>query len=222
MASIQDAINQAKDAAQDMVKDTGASAPATIEGHVTNTGQVQTFQKPTMKSVKASTGLLPRSTLYLKPTEFGFRIGKNKDLIQDFVAELDMTENKGFMLKHTIRYGKPAQYLSSYDGVACNKGGSWHDALMKAKMATPDAEPYFAAELKLVLKEPLKLKEETIAAGTIIGYDTSAPSRFSDWEDFYETAFDAGVLDQVIDVKVSAKEINHNGNNWGTVALEML
>jgi len=227
MASIQDAINQASAAAEKMAADESqaAATPGTdlIEGNVNSNGHAVTFAKPSMKSVQAATGLLPRSTLYLKPTEYGFRVGKNKDLIQDFEAELDMNEGRGFQLKHTVRFGNPAQYLSSYDGVTCNKGGSWHDALMKARQASGgNAEPYFAAEIKLTLTKDIKLKEETIPAGTIIGYDTSAPSRFSDWSDFYEAMDDQGKTDQVIKVNVIAKEIEHNGNNWGTVSFELV
>lgn len=224
MASIQDAINNATDAAAGMVADDAVKSAGTdiIEGHVSPAGQVTTFAKPSMATVAASSGLLPRNTLYLKPTEFGMKIGKNKDMLQDFEAEINLAEDAGFQLKHTIRFGNPAQYLSSYDGVTCNKGGSWHDALMKARMASPNAEPYYAAEIKLTLTKELKLKDEVLKAGTIIGYDTSAPSRFSDWSDFFEEAAKAGVVGQTVGVKVVAREINHNGNTWGTVAFELL
>lgn len=228
MASIQDAINQAQNAAADMAAsqaaahDNSGTGTDIIEGHVNPAGQVQTFSKPSMKTVQATTGLLGRNTVFLKPTEFGLQVGKEKkNLVESFEAYLDLTEETGFRLKHTIRFGNPAQYLSSYDGVTCNKGGSWHDALMKAKMAAPDAEPYFAAEIKLELAEELALNKETFPAGTTIGYDTSAPSRFSDWSDFWEAAVAAGVVDQRVKVKVIGKEISHNGNNWGTVAFEL-
>lgn len=226
MASIQDAINQAQEHAAGVVANeaAAATAPGTdiVEGYANPAGQVQTFAKPTMTSVAASTGLLPRSTLYLKPTEFGMKIGKNKDMLQDFEAEILLVDDEGFQLKHTIRFGNPAQYLSSYDGVSCNKGGTWGDALAKARMASPDAAPYYAAEIKLVLTKDLKLKEETLKAGTIIGYDTSAPSRFSDWSDFWDAAVKAGAAGKAAKVKVVSREINHNGNNWGTVAFELI
>ena len=223
MASIQDAINQAQGAAEKMAAAEAASAGnEVVEGYVTPAGQVQTYQAPSLSSFSAAKGLLPRNTLYLKPTEFGFRIGKNKDMIQEFVAELDLNENVGIMPKWTVRFGNPAQYLSSYDGVTCNKGGSWSDAVIKARMAQPDAEPYPAAEVKLTLVKPLKLKEETLEAGTVIGYDTSSPSRYSDLSDFIDEATKEGVMGQVVKVKVIAREINHNGNNWGTVAFELM
>lgn len=225
MASIQDAINQAQDAAAQMAATENAAqenTPAVIEGHVSPGGTVTTYQAPSLSTFSAQKGLLPRNTLYLKPTEFGFRIGKNKDMVQEFVAEIDLTEGEGIQPKWTVRFGNPAQYLSSYDGVTCNKGGAWTDAVLKARMANPDVEPYPAAEVKLVLAEDLKLKEETLKAGTIIGYDTSSPSRYSDLSDFLEEAQKAGVMGTKVKVKVIAREINHNGNNWGTVAFELM
>lgn len=225
MASIQDAINQAQGAAEQMASAEAAAATTgseVVEGYVNPAGQVQTYQAPSLSSFSAAKGLLPRNTLYLKPTEFGFRIGKNKDMVQEFVAELDLTENQGIMPKWTVRFGNPAQYLSSYDGVTCNKGGAWADAVTKARMADPKAEPYPAAEVKLELAEPVKLKEETLEVGTIIGYDTSSPSRYSDLSDFIDAATAAGVMGQKVKVKVIAREINHNGNNWGTVAFELM
>jgi hypothetical protein len=223
MSDIQDAVAQAQAAAQQMVDDEANQAPVgqdVVEGSVGAGGAVQTYSKPSMSSVAAATGLLPRSTLYLKPTEHGMKVGKNKDMLQDFEASVLLVEDKGFQLKYTVRYGNPAQYLSSYDGVTCNKGGSWAAAMQKANMAGPN-DPYTAAEIKLVLTKELKLKEETLPVGTIIGYDTSAPSRFSDWSDFFETAQTAGVVGEEVKVKVIAREINHNGNNWGTIAFEL-
>ncbi|MDB2578942.1 hypothetical protein N9Y00_07890 [Tateyamaria sp.] len=227
MASIQDAINQAQDNAAAVLANEAAAADATtgtgiVEGYTSPTGQVQTFAKPTMTSVAASTGLIPRNTRYLKPTEFGMKIGKNKDMLQDFEAEILLVDDEGFQLKHTVRFGNPAQYLSSYDGLSCNKGGTWGDALAKARFASPDAAPYYAAEIKLVLTKGLKLKEETLKPGTIIGYDTSAPSRFGDWSDFWEAAVKAGAAGKAAKVKVISREVNHNGNIWGTVVFELL
>lgn len=225
MVSIQDAINQAQGAAAQMASAealAGNHGTDVVEGYVSKAGTVQTYSKPSLSAFSAAKGLLPNNTRYLKPTEFGFRIGKNKDMIQEFIAELDLAEDKGILPKWTVRYGNPAQYLSSYDGVTCNKGGAWSDAVVKARITSPDAEPYPAAEVKFILAEPLKLKEETLGVGTIIGYDTSAPSRYSDLSDFFDAANAAGVMGQKVKVKVIAREINHNGNNWGTVALELV
>ncbi|NRB16123.1 MAG: hypothetical protein HRU33_00750 [Rhodobacteraceae bacterium] len=223
MSGIQDAINQAQAHAADVVaNEANLAATDLIEGHVASSGQMKTFVKPTMTSVAASTGLLPRSTIYLKPTEHGMKIGKNKEMLQEFEAEIDLTDDVGFMLKHTIRFGNPAQYLSSYDGSGCNKGGTWGDALQKGRMAGKCTDPYFAAEIKLVLTKDLKMKEETLKAGAVVSYDTSSPSRFSDWSYFYDAAAKAGLVGQKVRVKVIAREINHNGNNWGTVSFEII
>jgi hypothetical protein len=218
MSGIQDAIKQANEAAANMVKDTGSEM---IEGHVSPTGQVTTFAKPSMASVAASTGVIPRSVPYLKVNEDGIKIGKDKTYMTGFKAKVLMVEDKGFQAKYTIRFGNPAQYLSSYDGAICDKGGSWGDALAKAKMADPRAEPYPAVDVVLELIEEVALKDEKLAVGQKIGFNSSK-TNFSEWADFYQSVAEAGLLGQTIDVQIGHKEINHNGNDWGVVTFELL
>ena len=224
MAGIQDAIKQATDAAAEIAANEANLAEqggALIEGTVGSGGQVTTFTKPSMATVAASTGVIPRNTPYLKVNEFGMRVGKNKDFVDEFDVKIDMTEEVGFQVKHTLRFGNPAQYLSTYDGTICDKGGSWHDAILKAKQADPSVEPYHAADILMTLTKQLKLKEETLSAGTVIGLNTSK-SNFSEWSDFYGEIAKAGLIGQTVKVKLKAREINHNGNTWGVVTFELI
>lgn len=218
MASIQDAVKEANNAAADMVQ---ASGGAVIEGSVNSSGQVTTFTKPSMATVAASTGVIPRSVPYVKVNEDGIKIGKDKTYLEGFEAKISMVEDKGFQVKHTVRFGNPAQYLSTYDGSVCDKGGSWGDAIQKAKMADPKADPYPSVDVVIELTKPVKLKDETLAIGQKIGFNSSK-TNFSEWSDFYQACAEAGVLGQEVDVKIGFREIDHGGNTWGVLTFELL
>lgn len=220
MPNIQDAIKQANEAAASL---TGGSETGSemIEGSVDAAGMVTTFQKPSMATVAAATGLITRTTPYVKVNEFGIMIGKDKKTLLDgFKGQILMVEDKGFQVKHTIRFGNPATYLSTYDGAGCDKGGSWGDAMVKAKMADPKAEPYPAADIIVELSEEIKLKEQTLAAGSFVGINTSK-SNFSEWQDFYQEVAAAGLLGEKVSVDLGHKEINYNGNTWGVITFRL-
>ncbi len=219
MTSIAEAVKQAQEAAASMAQATGTDI---IEGHVSPGGVVTTFAKPSMATVQAATGIIPRNTPYIKVNEFGIRIGKNKEFITDaFEVSIDMTEDQGFQVKHTIRFGNPAQYLSTYDGSICDKGGTWHDALRKAKLADPKADPYPSVDVIVTLAKPMKLKEEKLEAGAKLAFNSSK-TNFSEWSDFYSAVAKAGGLGQEVGAKLGFREIQHNGNTWGVVTFELL
>lgn len=213
MSNVQDAVKKAREAAAAAAgaNETGNDI---VEGRVNSAGQVSTFVKPSMASVAAQTSVIPKAIPYLKVNEFGIRVGKSKDFLDSLDVEINMTEDKGFAVKHTIRFGNPAQYLSTYDGVGCDKGGSWGDAMAKAKMADPSAEPYHSVDLVVTTLSPIKLKEETIPAGKQLAINTSK-TNFSEFEDFYRACADAGVTGETVKVKITHRAISHNGNDWG-------
>lgn len=218
MAGIQDAINQAQNTAAQMAQ--AQAGTDIIEGHVSQAGVVTTFSKPSMAAVVASTGVIPRNTPYIKVNEFGIRVGKNKDFLTEIPVEISMIEDEGFQVKHTLRFGNPAQYLSTYDGRVCDKGGSWQDAMMKAKQIDPSVDPYPSVDIVVTLTAPLKMKEETLPAGTLLAFNSSK-SNFSEWSDFYAEVAKAGRIGETLKVTLGHREISHNGNTWGVVTFSL-
>ena len=215
MANIQDTINQAKEAAAAMVQ-TEEPSTAVIEGYVQPSGQIINYSRPTMASMAASTGVIPKATPYLKVNEDGIKIGKDKTYLTGFQGRILMVEEKGFQGKWTIRYGNPAQYLSSYDGAGCDKGGTWSDAVGRARRADLKAEPYPSVDVVITLTEALKLKDETLPVGSRVGFNSSK-TNFSEWGDFYALCAEKGLLGQFVDVTIGFKEITHGGNTWGVL-----
>lgn len=217
MTNIQDAIKQAQQAAGDMVKsEQPPGGTTTIDAYVQPSGQVVNYTKPSMATVAATTGVIPKAAPYVKVNEDGIKIGKDKQYLEGFQGRVLMVEDKGFQVKNTIRYGNPATYLSTYDGAICDKGGSWPDAVVRARMADPKAEPYASVDVVITLTEAVKLKEETLPAGTKIGFNSSK-TNFSEWQDFYALCAERGLLGQLVDVTIGYKDITHGGNTWGVL-----
>jgi hypothetical protein len=175
------------------------------------------FDKPSMAAVAAATGVIPRNTPYLKVNEFGILIGKQKKgFLDGFRARLLLVEDRGFQLKWTLRFGNPARYLSTYDGQTCDRGGTWGDAMMKARMIDPKVEPYVSVDVVLTLAEDLKAGDETVSAGTLVGFNSSK-TNFSEWADFHALAADRGLLGEEVAVEIGHRAVAHNGNAWGVV-----
>jgi hypothetical protein len=196
MIPIPDAIAQAREAAE---------------------AWVVPFAKPSMAAVAAATGVIPRNTPYLKVNEFGILIGKQKKGFLDaFRARLLLVEDRGFQLKWTLRFGNPARYLSTYDGHTCDRGGTWGDAMMKARMIDPKVEPYVAVDVVLTLAEDLKAGDETLPAGTKVGFNSSR-TNFSEWADFHALAVERGLTGEEVDVEIGHRAVTHSGNSWGVV-----
>jgi hypothetical protein len=209
---IPDAIAQARKVAEDNVP---------IEAWQDPTGTIIPLVKPSMASVAASTGVIPRNAPYLKVNEFGILIGKQKKgFLDGFRAQLLLVEDKGFQLKWTLRFGNPAQYLSTYDGQSCDKGGTWIDAMLRARMIDPKVEPYVSVDVVLTLSEDLKAGDETLRAGTQVGFNSSK-TNFSEWADFHAFAAERGLIGEEVAVEIGHRAVAHNGNNWGVVTFAL-
>lgn len=221
MAGIQDAIKQAQGAAAEIAATEQAHQGAMIEGSVNSGGQVQTFAKPSMNSISAATSVIPKMTPFIKVNEFGILVGKkDKKFKTEIKAKILLVEDTGFQLKWTLRYGNPAQYASTYDGVTCDKGGSWGDAISKARLANASIEPYVSVDVPVTLTEELELTEEKLPAGTVLGFNSSK-TNFDEWAEFWRDVEAKGLVGKEVDVVLGHREIHHNGNDWGVVTFAL-
>lgn len=211
MSSLADAINHAKEASKEIIQ---SAATEIIEATPRTT-----FVKPSMAVAMASTKVIPRNVAYLKVNEFGIRIGKSMELLSGFKASIDMVEDRSFQLKWTVRFGNPAQYLSTYDGTLCDKGGSWHDALRKASNAGGD-EPYLSVDVVMTLLEDIKLKDGLLLAGTKLGFNASK-TNFSEWVDFVATVSKAELMGHEVPVNIGFRAIDDKKNVWGVLTFEL-
>lgn len=217
MASINDAIRQAQQAAEEAV--VLDQTPGTAVGeYVAPTAPAPALNlgKLSIDNLPMTAGIAKNVEDWLKVNEYGLTVGTDKTILSEIKATVLMVQDEGFYLKHSIKYGNPAQYFSSYDGVTCDRGGLFSEAVAKARRVDPKANPYPAADIIFVLREDVKLKEKTLPAGTKLGHTTST-SNWQDFGEFVREVTNAGLIGQEVNVKLTSEAVTgkKNGYTWG-------
>jgi len=165
---------------------------------------------------------------WFKPKEFGLQIGTAASLIPSFEAELDLREK---LNNFAIKFGNPATYLKSYDGVTCAQGGSWDSAIARAKAVESNARPYNSVDIPVTILTDIKGSDGAILAkaGQRGGYATST-TNWQNWETFYNMCKAGGFNPKnpdpnkcVVKVKIGfQRRTNTKGNAWGVCTFELL
>lgn len=161
---------------------------------------------------------------WLKVKEYGLVVGSAAALVPEILVTIDMTEGRGFIPKMSIKAGNPAQYFSTTDGVSCDKGGSWADAVAKATVLDNKARPYRAVDLPMTLVNDVSDPKGNVLAkaGSTLGH-TTATTNWKNWEAFYKAVAVAGLIGQTVQVKLTAERLtNKNNNAWGVIQFELL
>lgn len=221
MPNINDAIQQAQDQAGAIVdaEVTEVTLPAS------SGGQTLPMQKPSMATIKTSGGISSKVDDWLKVNEDGLKVGTEKGLIDagdSILVEINMTEDEGFLVKQSVKWGKaPVQYASTYDGVLSDKGMSWEQQMIKVNAIEPGAKMFPSADIIMTVAKPIKLREKTIAVGTQLGH-TLSMSNWRNWEVFYNECAQAGLVGDTIKVNVIADPVEgKNGYTWGVLKFEL-
>ena len=217
MASINDAIRQAQQAAEDAV--VLDQTPSTAVGeYVAPAAPAPALNlgKLSIDNLPMTAGIAKNVEDWLKVNEYGLTVGTDKTILSEIKASVLLVQDEGFYLKHSIKYGNPAQYFSSYDGVTCDRGGLFSEAVAKARRVDPKANPYPAADIIFVLREEVKLKDKTLPAGTKLGHTTST-SNWQDFGEFIREATQAGLIGQEVNIKLTSEAVTgkKNGYTWG-------
>jgi hypothetical protein len=174
-----------------------------------------------MGNMAVTTGISKLVEDWIKVTEYGLTIGADRTILLGLKVAIDMTEGGGFFVKHSVKYGNPAQYYSSYDGTTCDRGGMWADAMIKAQRADPKVKAFPAADIIFTLLEDVKLKDRTVPAGTKLGHTTST-SNWQDWAEFYRDAVKNDQLNTTVQAVISAESVTGktNGYTWGIMKFQ--
>ena len=216
MNAVNDAIAKAQAAAAATID----AVPALVQAEVAPVHAAYVpARAPSMADAMASAQMRPDE--WRKVKEHGLLLGTSRDAIETMTVEIDMTEQSGFYMKESIKYGNPAVYLSTYDGVTCDKGGAWVHAIAKAQAADPRAKPYYSVDIKMVLIEAVKNAKgeahELGVAGKTLGHSTST-SNFDEWREFYREVAAAGLVGRKVVAKLTVKPLeNKAGNAWGVI-----
>lgn len=158
---------------------------------------------------------------WLGVKEHGFLVGPNKDLYTDeILVEIDLN---AVARNESIKFGNPATYLKTYDGVTCASGGSWQAAIDRAQRVDPKAQPYPAADIPMRVLHDLKVKGKAavVEEGQMIGY-TTPTTGFANFKAFWSACTTAGLAGQTVKAKLGyEKRTNKNGNVWGVVTFTL-
>jgi hypothetical protein len=217
MASVQEAIQKAREAAADavVIDHEPSTAVAVAQAPA---APPMTFMAPSMETMAVNSGISKMVETWIKVSEFGINIGADRQpLFSELKVKILMAENDGFFVKHTIKT-RAGEYYSCYDGTTCDKGGLFSDAVSRVQRMEPDQKVYASADIIFVLAEDVKLKDKTLPAGTKLGHTTSM-SNWQNWAEFYRDVAKAGQLGQEIDAVVGFDTVTSkkNGKTWGVL-----
>lgn len=151
---------------------------------------------------------------WLKVSEHGLQIGTKKPLLEEVKARIDMSD---ITFTEVIKYGNnPATYRKTTDRVMTTDGATWAQALSEARAVQSNARPYPSADINIELVEDVKLKDETVEAGTVLGHSFSTTG-FSALAKLVKQMKKDGAdpSQDTIEVTVGYEEKNGNGNTWG-------
>lgn len=159
---------------------------------------------------------------FLKVKDNHLRIGNKEDMITEpLIVDIDMTT---VQVTEVIKFGNPAQYLKTVDGITCVNGGTWAQAVEKAQKSDPNARPYKSADLTMVLVEDAVAVNGKVIAekGTKLGHSLSTTNR-GEFQAFLADLQKSNLLYETVRVKVGYKKrTNSKGNVWGVLTFELL
>ncbi|TPJ51629.1 MULTISPECIES: hypothetical protein [unclassified Mesorhizobium] len=212
MNNIDNAIAQATQAAaaipQDNAQHNGANAVTTAspsQGAVAQAGRPMGLDDAMAGAVVVDE--------WLKVNEHGLQIGAKKPLLEEMKVRIDLSD---VAYSESVKYGNPATYRKTYDRVMTTDGSTWAQALSEARAVDPKARPYRSADIQLELLDDIKLKDETVTAGTILGHSFSTTG-FKSFAKLVKQMQKDGndPAGDTIDVTVGYLEQASNGNTWG-------
>ena len=175
-----------------------------------------------METLGTVNGIAKLVKNWLKVNQFGMTLNKDRKILDEVKVTLDMTQDVGFFLKESLKWGNPTKYASTYDGGAtADKGGSFADQLQKARYETgQEIEPFPSADVVLHLVKPLKVGENTLEAGTAIGH-SFAKTNWDEWVEFFRDVNTAGLIGTTVELTITSEEVNHNSYTWGILKLKL-
>ena len=180
--------------------------------------------KPTLNDFLDNAGMVVAHFLQVR-TE-GLRFEQDwKGLIDDFEAEIDMTEITP-LYSATAANGSNYRFIKSYDGAVSSDGEPWPLAVQKLVEFSDkgQAKPYPTAEIPMTLTKEVKEPKGGTRAypvGTRIGL-TPSMTGFKAFQQFALGLRAAGQANDVIRVKVKHAKRVKPGNEWGVAEFELL
>lgn len=151
---------------------------------------------------------------------------KGASLIEEAVVKFIIGDGTNFDVQtcEAAKYGDPAFYIKTYDGVKEARGGSWEAAVAKGKLAEPDKfYTYKSVDITMTLVEDLKdIKGKVLLEKDAkIGNSVSATG-MKNFINLVEQVKKAGLLNAEVLVKVTNEPKNGKGKTWGVLQFELI
>lgn len=158
---------------------------------------------------------------YLKVSEDGLKVvvDDKSTLFENVEVTIDMAE---VVPTTVVKYGNPATYHKTFDGVTTTDGGRWTDAIETA--ARFGATPYASSDIPMTLNEPIKDRngKEVLGVGTRIGYSLSTTNREA-FARFFKEVNENNLRHSRVECKLGYEPKKNKKNNvWGVVTFEFL
>lgn len=217
MATLEETIRQAKNSAAAV-----AAAPTTLPA-VQAEAQVPATPAPgrnfTMDDLASGTMNVDK---WLKVKEHGLEID-GKLITAKVPVVIDMPT---VGLSRSVKFGNPARYLKTYNGVTCTDGSSWAQAQEIARKAEADPKkhrPYPTADITMITLEEVKAVDGStvVPAGTRLGYTTSTTG-FAYFKTLYDEVKKLGLLEAEIVALIGSEARTNPGHRWGVVTFEFV
>jgi hypothetical protein len=197
-----------------------AQAQAAAEAVTPSRGQIVPFSRPLSLTDNLAGSFAVDTWLKVKP--YGMTIGKDTTTLFDrLVFRIDMST---VVYCRRVRYGNPAEYRTTYDGVHDFRGGLWADTVAQARSIDPKCQgDYRSADIPLIAAEDIVAKDGTVLAeqGGKIGY-APAITGWHGWADLIRRLVTSGIDPEEALIAVTTRvQYNKNASGeWGTVAFE--
>lgn len=188
------------------------------EENAANAGAVQTYNAGAGQALSVDAAMNMGGTQadhYMKLKNGSMRIGETK--VESFTARLSVGSIKVFKM---LRYGNPAQYIKSRDGIMTEDGVPFQQAQETANQVEgKTVKPYISYELRFTLEEAAGDGE----AGQTVVYSTP-PSSKTNTDDIIQEIRNAGIRDdEDALVKVGyVEKTNKNGNDYCVLTFEFI
>lgn len=179
--------------------------------------ETQVARKPSLDSLSNS-GMTVDD--YLKVSEDGLKVvvDNKSTLFENLEVIIDMKE---VTPTEVIKYGNPAKYEKTFDGVVTTEGRKWTEAIETG--ARFQATPYSSADIPFTTNEPI-LKNgttEIYPIGTRLGYSLSTTNREA-FAKFLRDTNEQNLRHQKVKVRLGYEVKKSKDYTWGIVTFELL
>ncbi len=223
MTQVENPVDAAIRKAQEMAAK--AASPTQIDVVPVQAQQgVTTYAPVKAPSLMGLTQGAMSSDGFLKVKEFGLLLLGKPNLVESITVA--MVPSRDILPYTGIRYkvGQTVVYKKSYDGVTCNEGGPWAEAVAEAQRIEPGVRTYEGADLAMRLLEDAKDAKGAVVAeaGLVIGHSTSVTNRGL-LAEFIKEAMKQEAMDDELEVQVGyVPKTNKAGQTWGLVTFKIL